>query len=71
MQVYEETGYDVRSRLNKRQYIEIHAGLQRVKLFIIKNVSENSNFKPLAKKVDFCLVFKGNAIRKLEHLHGT
>lgn len=49
-EVYEETGFDIKSRLNKRQFIEIHAGLQRVKLFIIKNVPENTQFKPFAKK---------------------
>ena len=56
-QVYEETGFDIKSRLNKRQFIEIYAGLQRVKLFIIKNVSENTHFKPLAKKA--CSVVDG------------
>eukprot|EP00210_Caulerpa_lentillifera_P001181 g1137.t1 len=49
-EVREETGFDISSRLNKRQFIEIHAGLQRVKLFIIKNVPENTRFTPFAKK---------------------
>jgi len=53
VKVREETGFDISSRLNKRQFIEIHAGLQRVKLFIIKNVPENTKFTPFAKKGKF------------------
>eukprot|EP00210_Caulerpa_lentillifera_P008732 g8329.t1 len=49
-EVREETGFDISSRLNKKQFIEIHAGLQRVKLFIIKNVPEDTKFTPFAKK---------------------
>lgn len=50
LQVYEETGYDINGKTNREDYIEVHAGPQRIKLYIVTGVPENTCFKPLAQK---------------------
>lgn len=49
--MYEETGFNIREKLVHEDFIQVHAGLQRLKLYIIPNVDENTKFKPLSKKV--------------------
>lgn len=38
LQVYEETGFDIRARLVETDYIEVHVGEQRCRLYIIQGV---------------------------------
>lgn len=49
-QVLEETGFDVTKLLNKDEYIEAVFGQQRVRLYIIAGVREDTAFAPLTKK---------------------
>ncbi|KAM7267674.1 hypothetical protein ACFE04_009840 [Oxalis oulophora] len=49
-EVLEETGFDVSSLLNKDEYIELQFGQQRVRLYIIPGVKEDTSFAPLTKK---------------------
>ncbi|GMG99397.1 hypothetical protein Nepgr_001237 [Nepenthes gracilis] len=49
-EVLEETGFDVSDLLNKDQYIEKIFGQQRVRLYIIAGVSDETTFAPLTKK---------------------
>ncbi|WCJ19325.1 decapping 2 [Euphorbia peplus] len=49
-EVLEETGFDVSDFLNKDEYIEEMFGQQRVKLYIIAGVKDNTAFAPLTKK---------------------
>lgn len=51
LQVCEETGYDINEKIISQDYIEVHAGPQRIKLFIVTCVPENTCFEPLAQKV--------------------
>lgn len=50
MQVLEETGFDVSKLLQKDQFIEITFGEQRVRLYIIAGVKEDTSFAPQTKK---------------------
>ena len=50
MQVLEETGFDVTKLLNIDDYIEVVFGQQRVRLYIIAGVREDTSFAPLTKK---------------------
>lgn len=50
MQVLEETGFDVSKLLNMDDYIEVVIGQQRVRLYIITGVKEDTVFAPLTKK---------------------
>lgn len=50
MQVLEETGFDVTMLLNKDEYIEQTFGQQRVRLYIIAGVKDDTAFAPLTKK---------------------
>lgn len=59
MQVLEETGFDVSKLINKDEYIEAIFGQQRVRLYIIAGVKDDTAFAPLTKKEisvcdDFC-----------------
>ncbi|XP_015583083.1 mRNA-decapping enzyme subunit 2 [Ricinus communis] len=49
-EVLEETGFDVSNLLNKEEYIEEMFGQQRVKLYIIAGVKDDTAFAPLTKK---------------------
>ncbi|TQD74746.1 hypothetical protein C1H46_039719 [Malus baccata] len=49
-EVQEETGFDVTKLLNKDEYIEVIFGQQRVRLYIIAGVREDTAFAPLTKK---------------------
>ncbi|KAH9604254.1 hypothetical protein KSS87_009694 [Heliosperma pusillum] len=49
-EVLEETGFDVSELLNKDEFIEVIFGQQRVRLYIIAGVSEDTSFAPLTKK---------------------
>lgn len=49
-EVLEETGFDVSELLNKDEYIEVIFGQQRVRIYIIAGVSDNTTFAPLTKK---------------------
>lgn len=50
MQVLEETGFDVSKLLNKDEYLEVIFGQQRVRLYIIAGVKDDTAFAPLTKK---------------------
>ena len=50
MQVMEETGFDVSKLLNKDEYLEVIFGQQRVRLYIIAGVKDDTAFAPLTKK---------------------
>lgn len=50
MQVLEETGFDISKFLNKDEYIESIFGQQRVRLYIIAGVKDDTSFAPLTKK---------------------
>ncbi|XP_022765361.1 mRNA-decapping enzyme subunit 2-like isoform X2 [Durio zibethinus] len=49
-EVLEETGFDVLGLLNKDEYIEVIFGQQRVRLYIIAGVKDDTAFAPLTKK---------------------
>ncbi|KAJ7975068.1 mRNA-decapping enzyme subunit 2 [Quillaja saponaria] len=49
-EVMEETGFDVTKLLNKDEYIEAIFGQQRVRLYIIAGVKDDTAFAPLTKK---------------------
>ncbi|KAI5648669.1 hypothetical protein M9H77_34674 [Catharanthus roseus] len=49
-EVLEETGFDVSNLLNKEDYIEMIFGQQRVRLYIIAGVKDDTAFAPLTKK---------------------
>ncbi|KAB2598065.1 mRNA-decapping enzyme subunit 2-like [Pyrus ussuriensis x Pyrus communis] len=49
-EVLEETGFDVTNLLDKDEYIEAIFGQQRVRLYIIAGVREDTAFAPLTKK---------------------
>ncbi|GMI80615.1 TRIDENT, decapping 2, INCREASED TRANSGENE SILENCING 1 [Hibiscus trionum] len=49
-EVLEETGFDVSALLNKDEYIEVIFGQQRVRLYIIAGVKDDTAFAPLTKK---------------------
>ncbi|GAB2276761.1 mRNA-decapping enzyme subunit 2 [Dionaea muscipula] len=49
-EVLEETGFDVSDLLSKDEYIEKIFGQQRVRLYIIAGVAEDTVFAPLTKK---------------------
>ncbi|WOL19310.1 serine/threonine-protein kinase GRIK2 isoform X1 [Canna indica] len=49
-EVLEETGFDVSKILKMDQYIEVVIGQQRVRLYIIAGVKEDTVFAPLTKK---------------------
>lgn len=50
MQVLEEIGFDVSKLLNKDGYIEMIFGQQRVRLYIVAGVKDDTSFAPLTKK---------------------
>lgn len=50
MQVLEETGFDVSKFLNKDEYLEVIFGQQRVRLYIIAGVKDDTSFAPQTKK---------------------
>ena len=50
LQVLEETGFDVSGLLSKEEYIEVIFGQQRVRLYIIAGVTDDTAFAPLTKK---------------------
>ncbi|KAL0382664.1 UNVERIFIED_CONTAM: decapping enzyme subunit [Sesamum calycinum] len=49
-EVLEETGFDVSKLLNKDEYIEMIFGQQRVRLYIVAGVKDDTTFAPLTKK---------------------
>lgn len=49
-EVLEETGFDVATLLDKDEYIEKTFGQQRVRLYIIAGVKDDTAFAPLTKK---------------------
>lgn len=49
-EVLEETGFDVSNLLNKDEYIEMIFGQQRVRLYIITGVKDDTHFAPQTKK---------------------
>ncbi|KAF3433932.1 hypothetical protein FNV43_RR25035 [Rhamnella rubrinervis] len=49
-EVLEETGFDVSNLLNKDEFIELIFGQQRVRLYIIAGVKDDTAFAPLTKK---------------------
>ncbi|KAG6669872.1 hypothetical protein I3843_01G264800 [Carya illinoinensis] len=49
-EVLEETGFDASKLLNKDEYIELIFGQQRVRLYIIAGVKDDTAFAPLTKK---------------------
>ncbi|XP_042014820.1 mRNA-decapping enzyme subunit 2-like [Salvia splendens] len=49
-EVLEETGFDVSELLNEDEYIEMIFGQQRVRLYIVSGVKEDTYFAPQTKK---------------------
>ncbi|KAI3470465.1 hypothetical protein Pfo_027128 [Paulownia fortunei] len=49
-EVLEETGFDVSNLLNEDDYIEMIFGQQRVRLYIVAGVKDDTSFAPLTKK---------------------
>ncbi|KAG8390620.1 hypothetical protein BUALT_Bualt01G0102400 [Buddleja alternifolia] len=49
-EVLEETGFDVSKLLNKDDYIEMIFGQQRVRLYVVAGVKDDTSFAPLTKK---------------------
>ncbi|KAF4349358.1 mRNA-decapping enzyme subunit 2 [Cannabis sativa] len=49
-EVLEETGFDITALINKDQYIELIFGQQRVRLYIVAGVKDDTAFAPLTKK---------------------
>lgn len=49
-EVLEETGCDVSKLLKMNDYLEVVIGPQRIRLYIITGVEENTTFAPLTKK---------------------
>ncbi|XP_010558755.1 PREDICTED: mRNA-decapping enzyme subunit 2-like [Tarenaya hassleriana] len=49
-EVLEETGFDVSELLKKEEYIEFIFGQQRVRLYIVAGVKDDTAFAPLTKK---------------------
>ncbi|KAK6933361.1 NUDIX hydrolase domain [Dillenia turbinata] len=49
-EVLEETGFDVSKLLIKEEYLELIFGQQRVRLYIIAGVKDDTAFAPLTKK---------------------
>ncbi|CAK9169602.1 unnamed protein product [Ilex paraguariensis] len=49
-EVLEETGFDFSKLLNKEEYIEMIFGQQRVRLYIVAGVKDDTAFAPLTKK---------------------
>lgn len=49
-EVLEETGFDVSKFLNKDEYLEVIFGQQRVRLYIIAGVKDDTSFAPQTKK---------------------
>ncbi|KAF2537987.1 hypothetical protein F2Q68_00022827 [Brassica cretica] len=49
-EVLEETGFDVSKLLKKEEYIEFTFRQQRVRLFIVAGVADDTSFAPLTKK---------------------
>ncbi|KAI4385738.1 hypothetical protein MLD38_003733 [Melastoma candidum] len=49
-EVLEETGFDVSNLLNKDEFIEMIFGQQRVRLYVIAGVKEDTSFAPQTKK---------------------
>lgn len=57
-QVQEETGFDVSKLLNKDEFIEKIFGQQRVRLYIIAGVRDDTAFAPQTKKeISVCYSF--------------
>lgn len=50
MKVLEETGFDVGPYLKKQDYIELTMREQRIRLYIIQGVSEDTEFVPRTRK---------------------
>ncbi|KAH6804884.1 decapping 2 [Perilla frutescens var. frutescens] len=49
-EVLEETGFDVSELLNEDEFLEMIFGQQRVRLYIVSGVKEDTSFAPLTKK---------------------
>ncbi|KAL2609836.1 hypothetical protein R1flu_028409 [Riccia fluitans] len=49
-EVWEETGFDVADRIHVDQYLEVVIGQQRMRLYIIAGVKEETQFAPQTKK---------------------
>ncbi|KAG6550427.1 hypothetical protein Mapa_008390 [Marchantia paleacea] len=49
-EVWEETGFDVTERLQVEEYLEVVIGQQRMRLYIIAGVKEDTQFAPQTKK---------------------
>lgn len=50
MKVLEETGFDISKLLKVDEYIEVTIGEQRVRLYIIAGVKDDTVFAPQTKK---------------------
>ncbi|KAL3678694.1 hypothetical protein R1sor_021650 [Riccia sorocarpa] len=49
-EVWEETGFDVADKIHVDQYLEVVIGQQRMRLYIIAGVNEDTQFAPQTKK---------------------
>ncbi len=49
-EVLEEIGFDISSRLDPNDYLQTEIGPQAVRLYLVKNVSEDSSFQTMTRK---------------------
>ena len=49
-EVHEETGFDIRSRINEDEFVDFMLNEQRSRLYIIRDVPMNTKFTPLTRK---------------------
>ncbi|KAG5557491.1 hypothetical protein RHGRI_007656 [Rhododendron griersonianum] len=67
--VLEETGFDVSKLLNKDEYIEMIFGQQRVRLYIVAGVKDDTAFAPLTKK-EISLLSTCRKLKLMPKSHG-
>lgn len=57
LQVMEETGFDIAPKLRLDDHLEVLIGQQRMRLYIIPGVRDDTRFAPLTKKeISVCLI---------------
>jgi mRNA-decapping enzyme subunit 2 len=50
VKVFEETGHDVSGSINDREFIEINFGEQKIRLYVVRDVSLDTVFEPKTRK---------------------
>ena len=49
-EVFEETGFDIRSRINEDEFVDFTLNEQRSRLYIIRDVPMDTKFVPLTRQ---------------------